>query len=341
MSTTGRMNEGPGAGEPGDAPAGYLDRVREVYAEAAATPDEALCCVEGALRRLPGLVVPQRMQEMNYGCGSTVEPDDLAGDAPVLYVGVGGGLEALQLAWFRRRSGGVIAVDPVAEMRAEAAKNLEEAARLNPWFLPEFVTLVDGSAASLPVADASVGVAAQNCLFNVLTRDDLRAALREIRRVLLPGGRFVTSDPITTAPLPDALRRNATLRARCVSGCITFDEYVGALAGAGFGEILIRARRPYRLLLPVEYPELTEPILLESIDAAALRTPEPVAPARVYSGRTATYRGPGPISEGIERFVFRRGVPASVSDAIAARLESRDDFLVTPPTYGVRSAGCC
>ena len=85
---------------------GYLDRVRQVYAEAAAQPDEGLCCVDGVLRKLPGPVVPSRMHEMNYGCGSTVEPDDLAGDDPVLYVGVGGGLEALQLAYFRRRPGG-------------------------------------------------------------------------------------------------------------------------------------------------------------------------------------------------------------------------------------------
>src|SRR6266478_4106312 len=54
-------------------------------------------------------------QQMNYGCGSTVDPADLRGDGPVLYIGVGGGLEALQLAYFRRRPGGVIAVDPVAQ----------------------------------------------------------------------------------------------------------------------------------------------------------------------------------------------------------------------------------
>jgi SAM-dependent methyltransferase len=322
----------------------YLDTVRDVYARAAAEPDEGLCCVDGALRRLPGLVVPQRMHEMNYGCGSTVEPDDLAGEDPILYIGVGGGLEALQLAWFRRRPGGVIAVDPVPEMREEALRNLEEAARLNDWFRPAFVRLVDGSASALPEPDGSVGVVAQNCLFNVLERNDLDAALREVRRVLAPGGRFVTSDPITTRPLPESLRRNTTLRARCVAGCVPFEDYTAALLDAGFGEVLVRARRPYRMLLPSEHPEIAEPILLESIDAVALRAERPGtgpdAGPRLFTGRTAIYLGPRAADE-TAGFAFKRGVPASVSDSAAARLALRDDFLVTPPTWNVRAPGCC
>jgi len=318
---------------------GYLDRVRQVYAGAALDPDAALCCVDGALRQLPGLVVPDRMLEMNYGCGSTVDPDDLGGGGPILYVGVGGGLEALQLAWFRRRPGGVIAVDPVPEMRREAERNLREAARLNDWFEPAFVTLLDGSAAALPVPDGSIDLVAQNCLFNVLMRDDLAAALREVRRVLVPSGRFVSSDPVTTRPIPQALRDNATLRARCISGCLSFDDYIAALVGAGFGEIQIRARRPYRLLLPIEHPELDEPILLLSLDAVARPVAPPDGP-RVYSGRTATYRGPdAALSAG--GFVFSRGMPMSVSDRTAAALQGRDEFMLTPPTWHVRAAGCC
>lgn len=320
----------------------YLERVREVYARAATEPDEGLCCVDGAPRRLPGLTVPDRMLEMNYGCGSTVEPDDLAGEDPILYVGVGGGLEVLQLAYFRRRPGGVIAVDPVPEMRAEAARNLGEAARVNDWFRPQFVRIVEGSAAALPAADDSIGVVAQNCLFNVLMEEDLRTALAEVRRVLRPGGRFVTSDPIATRPLPEALRRNLTLRARCVSGCVSFDTYVGALTSAGLGEIQIRARRPYRLLLPAEYPEVGEPILLESIDAVARATSSAPSPGpMVFTGRTAIYLGPAAACPDPSGFTFHRGIPSSVSDRTAERLSLRQDFLVTPPTYNVRASGCC
>ena len=319
----------------------YLDRVLEVYAKAAQEPDASLCCIDGVLRTLPGLVVPDRMYEMNYGCGSTVVPDDLTGDGAILYIGIGGGLEALQFAYFRRRPGGVIAVDPVPEMRSEAARNLQEAARLNPWFRPEFVSLLDGTANALPIEDGTVGVAAQNCLFNVFAHSDLKTALLEIRRVLEPDGRFVISDPITTAPLPDALRNDTTLRARCVAGCVSFEDYVGALVDAGFGEVLIRARRPYRLLLPAEYPELEEPILLESIDAVAHPTRDHDAPPRIFTGRTAIYTGPNETTTADSCFVFQRGIPATVSDLVADRLAARDDFVLTPPTWSARSAGCC
>src|SRR5947209_1006896 len=143
--------------------ASYLDTVASVYATAADTPDATLCCTTAPTWRFPDLRFPALMLEMNYGCGSTVDPRDLHPDDTVLYVGVGGGLEALQFAYFTRRPGAVIAVDPVAKMRARARANFAEAARLNPWFRPEFVEVLDGSALDLPVAAGRASVLAQNC----------------------------------------------------------------------------------------------------------------------------------------------------------------------------------
>ena len=71
------------------------------------------------------------------------------------------------MAYFARRPGGVIAVDPVREMRQKARANLELAAETNDWFDPSFVTLIDGDALHLPVERNSVDLAAQNCLFNI------------------------------------------------------------------------------------------------------------------------------------------------------------------------------
>ena len=88
---------------------------------------------------LPGLKIPEIMQQMNYGCGSTVHPAELFGEPTVLYIGVGGGIEALQFAYFCRQMGGVIAVDPVPEMRLAATRNLQLARQDNDWFNPDFV----------------------------------------------------------------------------------------------------------------------------------------------------------------------------------------------------------
>ena len=324
----------------------YLQTVHDVYAAAALKTDATLCCTAGARLSFPDLRIPKTMLEMNYGCGSSVHPADLGGTRPILYVGVGGGMEALELAYFRRRPGGVIAVDPVREMREAARRNLDEAARENPWFRPEFVEILEGDAHHLPVPSGSVDVLAQNCLFNVFVEDDFLAALRETHRVLAPGGRFSTSDPITTRPLPEALRRNQTLRARCTAGCQTYEAYLGALAEAGFRRILIRSRVPYRLLTPHEHPELDEPVLLESIEVVAVKdAPDACAPGErcgleVHSGRTAIYVGTGR-SEAVHGLSFAHGTPVPVSDAVAQELGRRNDFHVTASTFSARELGCC
>lgn len=319
----------------------YLKTVEEVYTEAARQPNADLCCTRSPLWHFPDLHIPPVMQEMNYGCGSTVDPRDLRQQDTVLYVGIGGGLEALQFAYFTRRPGGVIAVDPVAAMRQRARENLEEAARINSWFRPEFVTLLDGSALDLPMDDASVTVVGQNCLYNVFVSEDLDRALSEVARVLKPGGVFTSSDPITPEPLPAALAANARLRAQCISGCQTLGNYLAAILSAGLGRVEIRARFPYRYLHPRDFPELTKPVMLESIEIAAYKVPgDPDGPA-IFSGRTATYIGPEQSFCDEYGHLLQCGAPTPISDAAAERLAKHPEIFQTGPTWHVRGGGCC
>ena len=46
----------------------YLETTKDVYKEAALTPDVGLCCTTNPIWELPGLKIPKIMQEMNYGC---------------------------------------------------------------------------------------------------------------------------------------------------------------------------------------------------------------------------------------------------------------------------------
>jgi len=142
----------------------YLETAQDVYRQAALEPEIGLCCTTTPIWRLPGLSIPQPMLEMNYGCGSTVHPRDLGDHPTVLYVGVGGGMELLQFAYFSRRQAAVIGVDLVEEMLLACRANLDIAARENAWFQPDFVDLRKGDALALPLADASVDVAAQQMI---------------------------------------------------------------------------------------------------------------------------------------------------------------------------------
>ena len=103
----------------------YLETTKDVYKEAALTPDIGLCCTTNPIWELPGLKIPRIMQEMNYGCGSTVHARDLTNNPKILYVGVGGGMELLQFSYFSRQKHGVIGLDVVDEMLEASAKNFK------------------------------------------------------------------------------------------------------------------------------------------------------------------------------------------------------------------------
>ena len=255
----------------------YLETTKNVYKEAAETPNVGLCCTTNPVWELPGLKIPKIMQEMNYGCGSTVHPRDLVNQPNILYVGVGGGMELLQFAYFSRQKNGVIGVDVVDEMLEASRKNFKEAEATNPWFNSEFVELKKGDALHLPVEDNSIDVAAQNCLFNIFKTEELKKAIAEMYRVLKPHGRLVMSDPICEQPMNEELRNDEQLRALCLSGSLPMAEYVKMLTDAGFGTIEIRAKKPYRILAPAHYPT-DELIYIESIEVAAIKDPFAVCP---------------------------------------------------------------
>lgn len=320
----------------------YLETTAEFYAEVAQTPEVGLCCVQSSPLQLPELKIPIQMQEMNYGCGTTVHPAELSNQPTVLYVGVGGGLEALQFAYFSRHPGGVIAVDPVKEMREAATRNLEIAAQDNPWFDPSFVEIREGDAFNLPIPDASVDVVAQNCLFNIFEPADLNKALQEAYRVLKVGGRLLMSDPIATCPIPTHLRQDERLRAMCLSGALTYEEYTQHLVDVGFGQIEIRARRPYRLLDCHSY-NLDEPLLLESLDSVSFKVPIPEDGPCIFTGKTGIYIGANEYFDDSAGHILHRGVPAAVCDKTAAKLaiSKPGEILITDSTWYYTGGGCC
>ncbi|MBE9203417.1 arsenosugar biosynthesis arsenite methyltransferase ArsM [Synechocystis salina LEGE 06099] len=319
----------------------YLQTTADFYAEVAQTPEVGLCCVQSNPLTLPELTIPLPMQEMNYGCGTTVHPNELAGEPTVLYVGVGGGLEALQFSYFCRRPGGVIAVDPVPAMRTAALRNLKLASQQNSWFQTDFVEVRAGDAFALPVPDNSVDVVAQNCLFNIFEPADLHRALQELIR-FKPHGRLIMSDPIATRPVPEHLRQDERLRAMCLSGALTYEEYTQHLIDVGFGQIEIRARRPYRLLDSVTY-QLEQNLLLESLDSVSFKVPIPEDGACIFTGKTAIYAGSEPLFDDQAGHILQQGVPSAVCDKTALKLGSTypDKILVTDSTWHYDGGGCC
>jgi len=320
----------------------YLETTKDVYKKAAETPDIGLCCTTTPVWQLPDLEIPKRMLDMNYGCGSTVNPRDLVNNPTILYVGVGGGMELLQFSYFSRRTGGVVGLDVVDEMIDASRQNFKEAEKHNPWFKSEFVDLRKGDALNLPVEDESIDVAAQNCLFNIFTRDDLKTALSEMYRVLKPYGRLVLSDPICDQAMPEALQNDERLRALCLSGALPLKDYIKMITDVGFGTVEIRAKRPYRILDPKHYDTDTN-IFIESVEVCAIKDPMPEDGPCVFTGKTAIYYGGEEYFDDHKGHVLMPNQPLSICDKTAGALTSlnREDIFISEATHFYDGGGCC
>lgn len=320
----------------------YLSTTRDVYKDAALHPQPGLCCTTSPVWQLPELVISKPMLTMNYGCGSTVNPRDLVNQPTILYVGVGGGMEVLQFAYFARRTGGVIGLDVVDEMIAACRTNLRAAELDNPWFRSEFVDLRKGDALNLPITDSSVDVAAQNCLFNIFHERELERALAEMYRVLKPHGRLILSDPVCDTVMPDVLKQDERLRALCLTGAIPLADYVRRLTDTGFGTVEIRAKRPYRVLSPRHY-STDRLIVVESVEICAIKDPVPADGPCIFTGRTAIYHGGEDAFDDGKGHVLFCNQPLAVCDKTAAALSvlSRDDLHISPSTWFYDGGGCC
>lgn len=320
----------------------YLDTTVDVYKQAALKPDVGLCCTTTPIWQLPELRIPKIMQEMNYGCGSTVHPRDLVNNPRILYVGVGGGMEVLQFAYFSRQKTGVIGVDIVDEMLVACDENLFLAENENPWFQRDFVELRKGTALHLPVENNSIDVAAQNCLFNIFTHEDLKQALAEMFRVLKPYGRLVLSDPITENRMPESLRNDSRLRALCLSGSLSLKDYLKMITDAGFGTVEIRAKRPYRILAPGQY-DTEEMIFLDSVEVCAIKDPMPADGPCVFTGKAAIYFGTEEYFDDHKGHILMNNQPLSICDKTAAAIANlgRNDIYVSESTFFYDGGGCC
>ena len=320
----------------------YLETTKDVYKEAALKPDVGLCCTTTPVWAFPELDIPQIMLDMNYGCGSTVHPRDLINSPKILYVGVGGGMELLQFSYFSRQPKGVIGVDVVDEMLEACEKNFTEAAEANAWFDPSFVDLRKGDALNLPIEDESVDVAAQNCLFNIFHEEDLKKALREMYRVLKPGGRLVLSDPVADQAMPESLKFDERLRALCLSGALPLKDYIKMITDVGFGTVEIRAKRPYRILDNKTY-DIEENVFIESVEVCAIKDPMPEDGPCVFTGKTALYFGTEEFYDDHKGHVLLNNQPLSVCDKTAGNIGDlgRGDIIITDSIYFYDGGGCC
>jgi arsenite methyltransferase len=167
----------------------------------------------------------------SLGCGVPTAVADLHAGETVLDLGSGAGADVLISAGRVGPTGRAIGLDMTDEMLALARRNAAEAGAEN-------VEFVKGHIEDIPLAENTVDVVISNCVINL--SGDKRKVMREVARVLKPGGRFAVSDDIADPAMDAATRADMQQWTGCVAGALTEREFIEALTAAGLVDIEVR-----------------------------------------------------------------------------------------------------
>lgn len=329
--------------------------VLERYSQGAQERQPALCCpISYDANLLEGL--PQEIIDKDYGCG---DPSRYVrtGDV-VLDLGSGGGKIAYMAAQLVGEQGCVIGVDMNDDMLALARKYQPEmAARLGGervrflkgqiQDLALSIDAVDAYLAEHPVrnaaahttfldwqsqqrahspliADTSVDLVISNCVLNLVHDADKAQLVREIFRVLKPGGRVAISDIVSDESVPEHLKRNPELWSGCISGAFQEEEFLVAFVDAGFVAVVYDKwdAQPWQVVEGIEFRSVT------------LTAVKPEPSVCLDCGHAVIYRGPHAEVRDEEGHVFPRGARIAVCERTYRMLISGaygEDFIGLPP----------
>jgi SAM-dependent methyltransferase len=146
--------------------------------------------------------VPEATIASFAGTGNPFSLGALRPAERVVDVGSGGGIDSLIAAKMVGPSGRVIGVDMTPAMLDKARTSATAAGMTNVEFR-------EGFGESLPVEDGWADVVISNGVLNLMPDKD--AALREMARVLKPGGRLQIGDILVQKPVPQNAKEDIAL----------------------------------------------------------------------------------------------------------------------------------
>jgi arsenite methyltransferase len=222
------------------------DEVREKYAQAARAAEQGAGCGCGSGGCCDGddaafgerLYSSEQRGELpdaavlaSLGCGNPTAVTDLHEGETVLDLGSGGGIDVILSAKRVGPTGLAYGLDMTDEMLALARRNAAEANATNTVFLK-------GMIEEIPLPSGSIDVVISNCVINLST--DKPTVLREICRVLRPGGRIGISDVVAEDRLTPAERGERGSYVGCIAGALSKAEYERGLEAAGFEQVEVQ-----------------------------------------------------------------------------------------------------
>lgn len=162
------------------------------------------------------------------GAGNPQDAVDLAEGERLLDLGCGAGLD---LCCYARRFGSpqrLAGLDGSRDMATAARENLAEAG------FPETEVFCT-RAETIPLPDDRLDVVTANGIFNL--SPDEHAVMKEIARVLRPGGRLIFAEIILKQVLEDVVRESIDDWFRCIGGAMLEPDLITALQSHGFESV--------------------------------------------------------------------------------------------------------
>jgi ubiquinone/menaquinone biosynthesis C-methylase UbiE len=152
----------------------------------------------------------------------------------VIDLGSGAGNDCFIARHETGETGKVIGIDFTPAMIEKARANAESRGFHNVEFR-------QGDIENMPVTANIADVVVSNCVLNLVPNKN--NVIKDIFRVLKPGGHFSISDVVLVGTLPEGLAKDAEMYAGCVSGAIQKTTYLELIEINGFEKITIQKEK--------------------------------------------------------------------------------------------------
>ena len=173
--------------------------------------------------------------DLGLGCGLPTQFARIKKGDVVIDLGSGAGNDAFIARHETGVTGKVIGIDFTPAMIEKARRNNDVRGFNNVEFR-------QGDIEKMPLTSNVADVVVSNCVLNLVPDKD--AVIKEIFRVLKPGGHFSISDIVLEGELPAQIKEAAEMYAGCVAGAIQKQVYLELIATNSFRNIVVQKDKP-------------------------------------------------------------------------------------------------
>jgi arsenite methyltransferase len=177
--------------------------------------------------------------DLGLGCGLPTQFAKIKKGDVVVDLGSGAGNDAFIATHEAGENGKVVGIDFTPAMIEKAGRNAEVRGYNNVEFR-------QGDIEKMPLTSGVADVVVSNCVLNLVPNKD--GVIKEIFRVLKPGGHFSISDIVLEGQLHKNLQSAAEMYSGCISGAIKKQVYLELIEQNKFVNIAIQKEK--KIIIP-------------------------------------------------------------------------------------------